>query len=322
METVHCDDAHSALSLLAGRVAIVTGAGRGIGRCHALELARRGAHVIVNDLGSSVHGVGSDTTPAKQVAAEIESLGGRAVPDHSSVTDWDAMRELVSKAVEVFGRLDIVVNNAGVVRDRMITGCNEDDFDAVVGVHLRGTFNLTKHASDHWRALAKRGDCSEGRIINTTSGAGLFGNVGQSLYGAAKAGIAGLTIITAMEMGRYNVTANAISPMALTRIMSTIPSMRDARLAEDSFDPLDPANSSPLVAYLASPASGWLTGQVLRVEGNRLRRLTGWTMDDRSYTARAAGRLEAGEIENALRSLYGTMPVGIDTTQDVVVPSK
>jgi NAD(P)-dependent dehydrogenase (short-subunit alcohol dehydrogenase family) len=302
------------MSMLSGRVAIVTGAGRGIGRAHALELARHGACVVVNDLGTGVHGDGDDKAPADEVAAEIDQAGGHAIADYCSVSDWHGTQDLIARAVDVFGRLDIVVNNAGIVRDRMITNVTEADFDAVIGVHLKGTFNVTKHAGDHWRRVVKQGASNDARIINTTSGAGLYGIVGQSAYGTAKAGIAALTLITAMEMERYGVTANAISPMALTRILSTIPSMRDAQLT-DGFDPLDPANSSPLVAYLASPASSWLTGQVLRVEGNRVQRLKGWSLDeDSSYSAASGGRLEATELVNGMRKLYRTMPVGIDTS--------
>jgi NAD(P)-dependent dehydrogenase (short-subunit alcohol dehydrogenase family) len=274
---------------------------------------------VVNDLGTGVHGDGLDKGPADEAVAEIEAAGGRAVANYGSVSDWSATADLVAQAVDIFGRLDIVVNNAGIVRDRMITNATEDDFDLVLGVHLKGTIAVTKHACDHWRSVAKQGGTNDARIINTTSGAGLFGIVGQSAYGTAKAGIAAFTLITAMEMGRYDVTCNAISPVALTRILATIPAMKDATLQE-GYDPLDPANSSPVVAYLASPASAWLTGQILRVEGNQVSRCTGWTVDQGSYFSAGGGRLAAAELVNGMRKLYRTMPVGVDTSGGVKLP--
>jgi NAD(P)-dependent dehydrogenase (short-subunit alcohol dehydrogenase family) len=267
--------------------------------------------VVVNDLGAGVHGEQSDEpSPAESVVAEIEALGGRAIADGTSVTDWDGVARLVARCVEVFGSLDAVVNNAGIVRDRMITSTTEDDFDAVISVHLKGTYALTKHACDHWRQVAKDGGSPSGRIVNTTSGAGLRGNVGQSVYGSAKAAIAGLTVVTAMEMARYGVTANAISPMALTRMVDTMPSMAGRSLA-DGFDPLDPSNAAPVVTFLCSAASGWISGQVLRIAGGLLQRMRGWEVASPQHRAAGGGRLATDEIGLALQTMYGVFPTGI-----------
>jgi NAD(P)-dependent dehydrogenase (short-subunit alcohol dehydrogenase family) len=296
--------------LLKGRVAIITGGGRGIGREHCLELARQGATVVVNDLGVGLHGEPGEETPAQSVVAEIEALGGTAVADGTSVTDWHGVGALVERTVADFGHLDVVVNNAGIVRDRMIVSAGEDDWDPVIAVHLKGTFTVTAHACSYWRQVAKAGWTVSGRVINTTSGTGLLGNAGQAAYGAAKAGIANLTTITAMEMARYNVTANAISPVAYTRMLATTPGLEDYT-PDPEWDRLDPGNSSPLVAWLASGAAGWLTGQVFRIDGNRIYRMKPWDIDERSYVAASGGRLDAGEIEHGLQLLYGLVPDGV-----------
>jgi NAD(P)-dependent dehydrogenase (short-subunit alcohol dehydrogenase family) len=302
--------------LLDGRVVIITGAGRGLGRAHALELGAHGATVVVNDLGVDVAGAapeGADV--ATSVVAEIVAAGGRASTDSGSVADWDAMQALVDRTVDEFGRLDAVVNNAGIVRDRMITGLGEDDFDVVMATHVKGTFTLTHHACVHWRAVAKAGGEVSGRIINTTSGAGLAGNIGQSPYGTAKAAIAALTVITAMEMERYGVTANAISPFAQTRMTANLDAMQPrVDDAGDSWDPRDPANASPVVAWLASAESGWLSGAVLRIIGNTLQRMQPWSIDRTTeYTARSGERLDTDEVGRALRRMYGTIPTGTTT---------
>jgi len=304
------------MSLLAGRVVIVTGGGRGIGRNHCLELARHGARVLVNDPGVGVHGEdgAAGERPADDVVAEIAALGGTAVADYSSVTDWDSCAAMVQRAVSELGGLDVVVNNAGIVRDRMITSMSEDDFDAVLAVHVKGTFSMTKHACDHWRSVAKAGGSNMGRIINTTSGTGMYGNVGQAAYGAAKAAIANLTLVTALEMGRYDVTANAISPVAATRMTATV---GGAERTAETWHPMDPGNSSPVVAYLASTASGWLTGQVLRVEGNVVRRARTWDLEPGEYAAASGERLDATELVDGLRKLYGTMPRGLDASKSL-----
>ncbi len=298
------------MPLLAGRVAIVTGGGRGIGRQHCLELARHGASVLVNDPGVGLRGEDAADTasgnPADDVVAEIVAAGGTAIADHSSVTSWEACAAMVGRAVGELGRLDVLVNNAGILRDRIMTSMSEADFDLVLAVHLKGTFAMTKHACDHWREVGKAGGTNSARIVNTTSGAGMYGNVGQSAYSAAKAAIANLTIVTALEMGRYDVTANAISPVAATRMTPNA-----TRPDDDGWDPMDPGNSSPVVAYLASAHSGWLTGQVLRVESNVVRRARTWTLEPDQYAAASGARLDAGELVDGMRRLYGTMPAGL-----------
>ena len=307
------------MGLLDGKVAIVTGGGRGLGRAHCLALAVHGAAVVVNDHGAGLHGESTGETPAEAVAAEITAAGGQAVPDHSSVADWAATEKLVTLAVAEFGRLDVVVNNAGILRDRMLFSMTEDDFDEVVAVHLKGTFAMTRHACAYWREEAKRGAVKRGgeaggRIINTTSGTGLFGTVGQANYGAAKAGIVSLTTITALEMARYGVTANAISPIALTRMTEGVAGVAARnpmpdRPAPEGFDPQDPANASGLVVYLASDAASWLTGQVFRVHGHRVQPLRGWRAAG-EYRSKSGGAVEPEELITGLPQVYGTAPAG------------
>ena len=305
------------MGLLDGKVAIVTGGGRGLGRAHCLALAAHGAAVVVNDPGAGLHGEFTDQnpdTPAEAVAAEITAAGGRALADHSSVTDWAATEKLIARAATEFGQLDVVVNNAGILRDKMLFSMTEDDFDAVIAVHLKGTFAMTRHACAYWREEAKRGAGRGGRIINTTSGTGLFGTVGQANYGAAKAGIVSLTTITALEMARYGVTANAISPIALTRMTDGIAGVAvrnpvPGDPAPDGFDPQDPANASGLVVYLASDAASWLTGQVFRVHGNRVQRLRGWRSAG-EYRSKSGRAVEPGELIAGLPEVYGTAPAG------------
>ncbi|WP_405720298.1 SDR family NAD(P)-dependent oxidoreductase [Streptomyces sp. NBC_01537] len=295
------------MGILDGKVAIVTGGGRGLGRAHCLALAEAGATVVVNDLGSGLHGEHTAESPADEVVTEIVKLGGQASANHSSVSDWAATEALVAETVEQYGRLDIVVNNAGIVRDRMLFSMTEADFDSVIAVHLKGTFALTRHACAYWRDAAKRGEPVAGRIINTTSGTGLFGNAGQANYGAAKAGIAGLTVITAIEMRKYGVTANAISPLAATRMTAGL-AVGEAE-AMGGFDPRDPANASGVVVYLASDAAAWLTGQVLRVDGDKLNRLRGWTVTD-VQPSRSGGALTPEELAETVPQLYGVAPLG------------
>jgi NAD(P)-dependent dehydrogenase (short-subunit alcohol dehydrogenase family) len=256
-------------------VAIVTGAGRGIGRGHALELARQGAHVVVNDLGGSVSGSGSDAGPAQAVVDEIEAAGGVGVANTDDVADWDGARRLVEQAVEVFGRLDVLVNNAGILRDRMLFNMTEDEWDAVIRVHLKGTFAPLRHAAAYWRERDKAGDTHDARVVNTSSTSGLFANPGQSNYGAAKSGIATLSIIAAKELGRHGVTVNAIAPGARTRMTENLGGGRAAP-AEGEWDPRAPENVAPLVAWLASPESAGITGQVFLVGGGRLAVAEGW----------------------------------------------
>ena len=297
------------MGALDGRVVIVTGGGRGLGRSHCLELARQGATVVVNDLGVGLRGEQEENSvgPADEVVGEITAMGGTAISDGTSVTDWDGMAALVARTVETFGDLNAVVNNAGFLRDRMLTAMSEDDFDAVIQVHLKGTFALTRHACTYWRDQVKAGKPCSGRVVTTTSGAGLFGNVGQTNYGSAKAAIATFSMITALEMERYGVTANAISPIAATRMLATI-----GRGADEStgWDPLDPANASPVVAWLCSEGSGWLSGNVLRVDGNSVYRVQGWTVGD-GYRSKSGEALTVDELGIGLRKLYGAAPRGL-----------
>jgi len=293
------------MGLLDGRVAIVTGAGRGLGRAHALTLAAAGAHIVVNDLGPT-----QGPNPAEAVVEEILVTGGSAVANGDSVSDWSAAGRIVGQAVDTFGRLDAVVNNAGITRDKMIFSSSEDDFDATIAVHLKGTYAMTHHAAAHWRERVKSGETVSGRIVNTVSGTGMFGNVGQSAYAAAKSGIIGLTLATALELRRYAVTVNAISPLARTDMTAgLLPAA-----PESGFDELAPENSSGVVAYLASLESGWLTGQILRVEGDRVVRMQPWTAD-RSYTSRDGTALTSEELVDGVPLLYGTMPGGVTTLQ-------
>jgi NAD(P)-dependent dehydrogenase (short-subunit alcohol dehydrogenase family) len=292
---------------LTGRVVLVTGGGRGIGRGHCLALAAQGAAVIVNDPGVSRDGsAGDGTGPAADVVAEIEDAGGKAVAHTGSVTSWADVADMIGTAVDTFGTLTGVINNAGIVRDAMITGATEADWDAVMGVHLKGTFAVTKHACDYWRAEAKTRNQIDARIVNTVSGAGLWGNIGQSAYGAAKAAIANLTVVTAMEMRRYGVAVNAISPLAVTRISA------DFFSGDKADDPaLDPARSSAVVAWLQSAESAWLTGQILRINGHTLSRIEGYTEAAARYHAKDGVGLDFTEIGQAVSWLYGTSPRGL-----------
>jgi NAD(P)-dependent dehydrogenase (short-subunit alcohol dehydrogenase family) len=297
------------MGLLDGRVVIVTGGGRGLGRSHGLELARQGATVVVNDLGVGLQGEAeqAERSPAEEVVAEIQAMGGTAMADGTSVTDWDGMASLVARSVERFGDLHAVVNNAGFLRDRMLVSMSEDDFDSVVAVHLKGSVALTRHACAYWRDRAKAGEPVSGRVVLTTSGAGLFGNAGQSNYGAAKAALAWLATNVSLEMQRYGVTANAISPIAATRMLASV-GREPAEAGE--WDPLDPANASPVVAWLCSEESGWLSGQVLRIDGNTVHRMRGWTIED-GYTAASGRAPETTELGLGLRKLYGVAPRGL-----------
>ena len=265
--------------LLEDKVAIVTGAGHGIGRGHALELAKRGAKVIVNDLGVTVDGTGSGKD-ADEVVALITDRGGIAIADYGDVADDEQGLALIDRAIAEFGRLDILVNNAGIARDRMIWNMSPDDFDLVMRVHVRGTWLLTHHAARHWRARSKAGEQFTGRIINTTSGAGLQGNAGQTNYATAKAAIVGLTLTTSLELYRLGVTVNAVGPGGLTRLTATmsrdLTSFEPDELAEDTFHPMDPAGSSPLVAWLASDEAQHVTGQVIRAIGDKIHLMRGW----------------------------------------------
>ena len=286
--------------LLAGRVAIVTGAGRGLGRAHALELARHGAAVVVNDYGVSLSGELDGESPAEQVVAEITAFGGRAVANAADVADFAEAEAMVAQAVAEFGGLDIVVNNAGFVRDRMLVNATEEEWDAVIRVHLKGHFAPLRHASAYWRDEAKAGRAREARVINTSSGAGLQGSIGQAAYSAAKGGIASLTLVAAAELARYGVLVNAIAPVACTRMTeAAFPEMMAG--VEGGFDPMDPANNSPVVAWLASVDCD-ITGRVLEIEGGQICLEDGWRHGAREDLGR---RWQAGEVGAAVRRLVG-----------------
>jgi NAD(P)-dependent dehydrogenase (short-subunit alcohol dehydrogenase family) len=279
-----------------GRVVIITGAGRGIGREHALEFANQGAKVVVNDLGAEVDGTGSSDGPSGAVVDEIRGMGGEAVADGEDVSDYEGAGRLIQRAITTFGGLDVLVNNAGILRDRMLVNMTIEEWDAVIRVHLRGTFAPTRHAVEYWRNRSKAGDSNDARIINTTSPSGIYGNVGQTNYGAAKAGIASMTIIAAMELGRYGVTVNAIAPAALTRMTENLGmGTASASRKPDDFDARDPANIAPLVVWLGSAESAGITGRVFNVRGGNISVAEGWvagpgaSKDDRWDAAELGG---------------------------------
>ena len=263
--------------ICSGRVVIVTGAGRGLGRAHALEFARQGAKVVVNDLGAELDGTGRSSGPAAEVVEEIRALGGEAIVNGDDVADWEGAARLVQTAIETFGRLDVMVNNAGFLRDRMFVNASEDEWDAVMRVHLKGHFGPSRHACVHWRERAKAGETNDARIINTSSTSGLFANPGQSNYGAAKSGIASMSIIAAKELGKHGVTVNAIAPGARTRMTENLMGARGRpQPAEGEWDPRSADNIAPLVTWLASPESAGITGQVFLVSGGRINIAEGW----------------------------------------------
>ena len=258
--------------LCEGRVAIVTGAARGVGREHALGLARHGARVIVNDLGGAVDGTGNDKSHAQQVVDEIKAIGGEAVVNGDDVSSWDGAKNMIDQAVETFGTLDVVVNNAGILRDRMLVNMTEDEWDSVIKVHLKGTFAPSRHAASYWRQKSKdTGEKVNARIINTSSTSGLYGNVGQTNYGAAKAGIAAFTIIAARELGRIGVTVNSISPTAYTRMTDTL-----REYTEEDIERRDPRWVSPTIVYLSSAEANDITGRVIQAGNGRVAVCEGW----------------------------------------------
>ena len=292
------------MGALDGRVAIITGAGRGIGREHALLFAAEGAKVVVNDLGGAPDGSGVDRSSAQQVVDEITAAGGDAVANADDITDWDGGKRLIEIAVEAFGNLHVLVNNAGILRDRVLVNMSEDEWDSVIKVHLKGHFVPLRHAAAYWRQQTKDGLEVKASVINTSSTSGLLGNPGQTNYGTAKAGIGALTIIAAEELGRYGIRVNAIAPAARTRLTEQTPGLSEIVQAPSdasTFDSWDPANVSPLVAYLATRDAP-TTGQVYLVQGGQIRRFQPWTMTD---TLEKNDRWTVTELQTEMHRLGG-----------------
>ena len=288
-----------------GRVVIVTGGGRGIGAEHAVEFARQGARVVVNDLGGAPDGSGADAGPAAEVVERITAMGGEAVANTDDVTDFDAAARMVATAIDAFGRLDTVVNNAGMLRDRMFVNMSPQEWDDSIRVNLRGHFCVSRHAAAYWRDQSKAGTPVDARIVNTSSGAGLMGNIGQANYGAAKAGIAALTIIQAVELGRYGVTANAIAPSARTRLTEGVFADMMAEVVS-GFDAMAPENIAPLVVWLGSNESGDVTGRVFEVEGGKISVTDGWQHGPPTDLGR---RWDPAEVGPTVRDLIEKAPV-------------
>lgn len=304
--------------LLEGKVAIVTGSGRGIGREEALLMAKHGAKVVVNDLGAHFDGTGAPTaSPAQEVVAEIKKMGGDAIANGESVSDFKAAKRILQCALDTFGKCNIIVNNAGILRDRMIFNMGEEDWDSVIAVHLKGTFNMSRHASEYWREEHKKGNILNGRIINTSSDAGLLGNVGQSNYGACKAAVAAMAIIIGQEMKKYGVTANAIAPVARTRLTVDATPSTAALMGGDvkpgEFDVFSPANIAPLVAWLASDDAAGVNGQVFRVGGRSVWPMKGWHSATRIKNEKAAAwdPAELGKVVKAELAKGITAPEGM-----------
>ncbi|GAB5505900.1 MAG: SDR family oxidoreductase [Rhizobiaceae bacterium] len=292
------------MGICEGRVVIVTGSGRGLGRAYALALAAEGAKVVVNDLGVGTHGDTTAEKPADEVVKEIIDAGGEAVANFDDVADWDGGANIVKSAIDAFGKLDAVVNNAGFVRDRMFVSCTPEEWDAVIQVHLRGHFCVSRHAVDHWRAEAKAGRAVDARIVNTSSGAGLQGSVGQSAYSSAKAGIAALTLVQAAELARYGITANCLAPNARTRM--TEQAFGEAMSArQGDFDVFAPENTAPLVSWLVSERSTDVTGQVFELIGGKISIALGWN-DGPAFDK--GSRWEAAELGDKIVDLLRDRP--------------
>lgn len=279
-----------------GRSVIVTGAGRGLGRAHALALAAEGASVVVNDLGVAQDGSDPSDTPAQQVVDEITAAGGAAIASPHDVADWDAAGEMVQLAIDTFGGLDAVINNAGIVRDRMFVNSEQDEWEAVLRVHVLGHAAPSRHAASYWRARSKAGESNDARIINTSSGAGLMGSIAQAAYSAAKGAIASMTLVQAAELGRIGVTANALAPAARTRMTEEAFAEMMAEVGEDAFDAMDPANVSPLVVWLASPDSAAVTGRVFEAEGGIIGIAEGYNHGPRRDKGDRWQPAEVGEV--------------------------
>jgi len=291
-----------------GRVVVVTGSGRGLGRAHALELARQGAKLVVNDIGAELDGTGSSSGPAGEVVDEIREYGGEAIANGDDISDPAGAEAVIRTAIDTFGDLHAVVNNAGILRDRMLVNMSVDEWDAVIKVHLRGTFCMSQQAGAYWREQSKNGVAVDGRIINTTSPTGLYGNVGQTNYGAAKAGIAMFTIIAAQELSRYGVTVNAICPAARTRMTDTL-RRPPTETPADGFDAYDPANVSPLVAWLASPEAADVTGRVFNVRGGTISIAEPWMA---GAGVEKGARWETAELGPVIRDLVAQARPKVD----------
>jgi NAD(P)-dependent dehydrogenase (short-subunit alcohol dehydrogenase family) len=292
------------MGALDGRVAIITGAGRGIGREHSLLFAQEGAKVVVNDLGGAIDGSGDDRSPAQQVVDEIKAAGGEAVANTDNVADWEGGRRLINTAVEAFGDVNVLINNAGILRDRMLVSMEEAEWDSVIHVHLKGHFVPTHWAANHWREQSKAGKDVDAAIVNTSSTSGLIGNPGQANYGAAKAGIAAFTIIAAQELQRYGVRVNAIAPAARTRMTEATPGLSDVVKAPTDtakFDVWDPANVSPMVAYLASESCP-ATGKVFLVQGGKVQTFQPWTLTE---MIDKNDRWTVAELQSEMKQLLG-----------------
>lgn len=301
------------MGMLDGKVAIVTGAGHGIGRAHAMELAKHGAKMVVNDVGGSVRGEGSGKD-ADLTVDIITERGGVAVANYADVADHDAAGAMVAQAVDTFGQLDVLVNNAGIVRDTAIWNMDEADFDSVIRVHLKGSWAPAKHAAIHWRARAAAGETFTGRVINTTSGAGLVGNFGQTNYATAKAGIAGFTQTLSLELFKLGVTVNCVGPAAATRITGTMPGaptvIEADDIADDEWNRMDPAVSSPLVAWLASDESQMVTGQVIRAVAEDIVWMKGWA--EGATISNGGKRWDATKLGQQLATdVFGTRAPGL-----------
>jgi len=297
------------MTSLDGRVVIVTGAGRGIGREHALFFAQEGAHLIVNDHGGANDGSGGDTTPAEEVAAEVRALGGQAIANTDDVSSWSGAEQMVASAIEVFGDLDVVVNNAGILRDRTLANMTEQEWDSVIAVHLKGHFAPTRHAAAYWRDEHKVGRGKRRNLVHTSSTSGLFSNPGQANYGAAKSGIATMSQIAAKELQRYDVVSNCIAPGARTRLTLATPGLEDIMAApEAGFDNWNPANVSPLVAYLSTESCPF-TGETFYVKGGVVKRVKSWEMADR---IEKSGAWTVEELADAMAPMAQTPPVVAD----------
>ena len=289
------------MGALDGRVAVITGAGRGIGREHALLFAAEGAHVVVNDMGGTNDGSGNDAAPAQQVVDEIAAVGGRAVANYDNVADWEGAQRLVNCAVETFGDLDILVNNAGILRDRVLVNMTEDEWDSVIAVHLKGHFAPTRWAAAYWREQSKAGSTRPRHVVHTSSTSGLFANPGQTNYGAAKSAIATFSQICAKELTRYNVSSNCIAPAARTRLTLATPGLPEVMEArEGAFDEWDPANVSPLVVYLASESCAF-NGEMFFVQGGIVKRVRSWELGE---TVEREERWDVAGLADALGRLH------------------